>query len=563
MSWLLSSVRNFASRLNDRWIALLFRHVDNRSEARTHHQSLRAVSCAALGCFPIRKVHMSEFKALLPKDEHNLRMEAAVHPPDWVNPTPDGRYNLVVIGGGAAGLVSSAGAAGLGAKVAIVERELLGGDCLTVGCVPSKGMISAARALANVRDAKQFGVKVPDGVEFDFAEAMQRMRRLRADIAPNDSAARFRDLGVDVFLGNASFSGPDTVEVNGTQLQFRKAVIATGGRAKAPSIPGLEDVDYLTNETVFSLTELPQRLGIIGSGVVGCELGQTFARMGSQVVMVGSKRGVLPKEDPDASEIIRKALIADGVTLFDSGREMSVSQDGEGIRLRIPNGDAVIEETVDQLLVSVGRAPNVEGLNLEAVGVDYDTTDGVFVTDRLQTTNPRIFACGDICSSVKFTHAADFMARRVLQNALFFGRAKFSDLVIPWCIYTSPEVARVGLTAQQAAEAGIPIDTYTQPFADVDRAILEGDTEGFVRVHVKQGTDSMVGATIVARNAGDMIGEVTLAMRNGIGLGRIADTIHPYPTQGEAVRKVGDLFNRTRLTPFRKKLLKRVMEWMR
>ena len=502
---------------------------------------------------------MSEIKALLPKDEHNLRMEAAVHPPDWANPTPDGRYNLVVIGGGAAGLVTSAGAAGLGAKVALVERELLGGDCLSVGCVPSKGMISAARAIADVRSAEQFGVHVPDGVTFDFAEAMQRMRRLRADIAPNDSAERFRELGVDVFLGNASFSGPDTVEVNGTQLQFKKAVIATGGRAKAPEIPGLDEVDYLTNETVFSLTELPRRLGIIGAGVIGCELGQTFARMGSDVVMVSSKGGVLPKEDPDASEIIRKALVADGVKLLPGGREMSVSRAGQQIRLQFPDG----EEVVDQLLVSVGRAPNVEGLNLEAVGVEYDTTEGVIVNDRLQTTNRRIFACGDICSSVKFTHAADFMARRVLQNALFFGRAMFSDLVIPWCTYTSPEVAHVGLTAWQAEAQGVAIDTYTQPFADVDRAILEGDTEGFARVHTNKGSDSIVGATIVARNAGDMIGEVTLAMRNDIGLGRIADTIHPYPTQGEAVRKVGDLYNRTRLTPSRKKLLKRVMQWMR
>lgn len=506
---------------------------------------------------------MSDFKALQPKDEHNLRMEAAVHPPDWVNPTPSGRYNLVVIGGGAAGLVTSAGCAGLGGKVALIERELLGGDCLTVGCVPSKGMISAARALASVREAQRFGVHVPDGVSIDFGQAMERMRRIRADIAPNDAAERFRSLGIDVFLGDGRFTGQNTVEVNGTQLEYRKAVIATGGRAKAPPVPGLEGVDYLTNETVFSLTELPPRLGIIGAGVIGCELGQTFARFGSRVTMVGSPRGVLPKEDPDASEIIRKALQADGVELLFGGRDMEVRQDGEQIVMKVPHEGEIKEIVVDKLLVSVGRAPNVEGLNLETVGVDYNTQDGVIVDDRLRTTNRNIYACGDICSSMKFTHAADFMARRVLQNALFFGRAKFSDLVIPWCTYTSPEVAHVGLTAQQAKDQDIAIDTFTQEFADVDRAILEGDTEGFVRIHVKSGTDTIVGSTIVARNAGDMIGEVTLAMRNGVGLGGVADTIHPYPTQGEAVRKVGDLYNRTRLTPFRKKLLTKALKWMR
>lgn len=506
---------------------------------------------------------MTHFEALEPRDEHNERLASNVHPSDWQNPTPDGRYNLVVIGAGAAGLVTSAGAAGLGAKVAIVERALMGGDCLNVGCVPSKGLISAARIAATVRDAADFGVNIPKGSQVDFAAAMERMRRLRADISPNDAASRFRDLGVDVFIGNARFSGPDTVDVDGQQLEFKKAVIATGGRAQAPPIPGLDQVDYLTNETVFSLTELPKRIGIIGAGPIGSEMAQSFARFGSEVFLVEATHGILPREDQDAAGIVKAALIRDGVNLLCCGRETKLVPDGDQIRLTLESHGKSYDEPVDKLLVAVGRAPNVEGLGLETVGVEYDTKIGVKVNDRLQTTNPRIYACGDVCSQFKFTHAADFMARRVIQNTLFFGQAKVSTLVIPWATYTSPELAHVGLTPQDAEKQGVAIDTFTQEFADVDRAILEGETEGFVRIHTAKGTDRIVGATIVAPNAGDMIGEVTLAMKSGIGLGAIADTIHPYPTQGEAIRKTGDLYNRTRLTPSRKRLLEKVFRWMR
>ena len=506
---------------------------------------------------------MTHFEALEPRDSHNMRLEANVHPPDWTNPTPNGRYNLVVIGAGAAGLVTSAGAAGLGAKVALVERALMGGDCLNVGCVPSKGVISAARIAATIRDAERFGINVPEGVEVDFGKAMERMRRLRADISPNDAATRFRDLGVDVFLGDAKFSGRDTVEVGGQQLQFRKAVIATGGRAQAPPIPGLDQVDYLTNETVFSLTELPQRIGIIGAGPIGCEMAQSFARLGSKVFLVEATHGILPREDQDAAAIVKAALIRDGVTLLCCGRDTKLVPDGDNVRLTLNSHGVSYDESVDRLLVAVGRAPNVEGLGLDDVGVEYDLLTGVKVNDRFQTTNSRIYACGDVCSPFKFTHAADFMARRVIQNTLFFGRAKASSLLIPWATYTSPELAHVGLLPEDARRQGIATDTYTQNFSDIDRAILEGETEGFVRVHTKKGTDQIVGATIVATNAGDMIGELTLAMQHGIGLGKIANTIHPYPTQGEAVRKVGDLYNRTRLTPSRKALLTKIFSWMR
>ena len=490
-----------------------------------------------------------------------------MRPPGWVNPTPSGRYNLVVIGAGTAGLVAAAGAAGLGAKVALIERELMGGDCLNVGCVPSKAIISTARVAATVRDAQRFGVEVPDGARVDFAAAMQRMRRLRAGISPNDSAARFSNLGADVFFGDARFLDSQTIEVDGAQLKFKKAVIATGSRAAVPEIVGLEGVDYLTNESVFSLTELPERLGVIGAGPIGCELAQSFARLGSEVLLLKSKRGILPREDRDAAEILERAMTRDGVRIIPGAREAVVRDAGGRVRIIVESDGQTLNETLDKLLVAVGRAPRVEGLNLEAVGVDHDEK-GVWVNERLQTTNPRIYAAGDVCSQFQFTHAADFMARIVIRNALFSGSANAGSLTIPWCTYTSPEIAHVGIYEPQDAEGdagenGSEIDTFTQQLADVDRAILEGEDEGFVRMHLKKGTDRIVGATVVARNAGDMICEITLAMTNNIGLKKIGETIHPYPTQAEAIRKIADQYNRTRITPRVKTLFNRWLSWSR
>ncbi len=506
---------------------------------------------------------MTELIQLQPHDEHNRKLESNVRPPDWVNPTPQGRYNLVVIGAGTAGLVTAAGAAGLGAKVALIERELMGGDCLNVGCVPSKGLISAARVARTVKGAGEFGVEIPTGVAVDFGRVMERMRRLRAHISPNDSAARFRDLGVDVFLGGGRFTSSNTVQVGDQTLQFRKAVIATGARASAPPIPGLDQVEYLTNESVFSLTERPRRLGVIGAGPIGCELAQAFANLGSDVLLVEVAHGILPLEDRDASEIVRESIQRDGVRLLCCGKELKLRHEAGQIRLSVNSHGQEYDEAVDKLLVSVGRAPNVQNLGLEAVGVEFDPRTGVRVNDRMQTTNPNIYAAGDVCSKFKFTHAADFMARIVIQNALFKGRAKASTLTIPWCTYTSPEIAHVGLYEKDAQEQGIEIDTYFQDFADIDRAILAGETDGFVKVQTRKGTDQIVGATIVAPHAGDLISEITLAMTNGIGLKKIGGTIHPYPTQAEAIRKLGDQYNRTRLTPFVKSLFQKWLAWTR
>lgn len=504
----------------------------------------------------------SSWAALQPWDEHNQRLRSQVHPADWVNPQPVSRYNLVVIGGGTAGLVTAAGAAGLGAKVALIEKHLLGGDCLNVGCVPSKALIRAARAAAGVREASKFGVRLEGEVRVDFGAVMERMRRLRAEISPHDSAARFRELGVDVFLGSGRFTGSDTVEVGGQRLRFAKAVIATGARAAAPSIPGLAEVPYLTNETLFSLTELPQRLGIIGAGPIGCEMAQSFARFGSEVFLMESAAGILPREDREAAQIVQTALVRDGVRVLCDGRHLKLSRVQEGVRLQLESAGRGQDLTVDRLLVAVGRAPNVEGLGLETVGVSYDKR-GVLVNDRLQTTHPRIYACGDIGSAYQFTHAADFMARVVIQNALFHGRAKASALQIPWCTYTSPEIAHVGLYEKDARERGMELDTFTQALNRVDRAILDEETEGFVKVHVRRGTDRILGATVVAAHAGDLISELALAMKGGLGLKTVGATIHPYPTQAEAIRRTGDLYGRTRLTPLVKNLFSKWLAWQR
>jgi pyruvate/2-oxoglutarate dehydrogenase complex dihydrolipoamide dehydrogenase (E3) component len=505
---------------------------------------------------------MSNKVEVLPVDIFNQALVNNVHPLDWCNPEPAQRYNLVVIGAGTAGLVTAAGAAGLGARVALVERELMGGDCLNVGCVPSKALIASARTFAVVRDAGEFGITIPPGAHVSFPAVMERMRRLRADISGNDAAARFRSLGVDVYLGAARFTGPNTVTVGDHTLRFRKAVLATGARAARTAIAGLSEVGYLTNETVFTLTELPRRLAVLGAGPVGCELAQAFARFGSEVWLLGNKAHVLPREDPDAVALVEKAMARDGVKLVLGCSAQSVERQGPDKVIRLTGGHCP-EVRVDAILVGVGRAPNVEGLNLQAAGVAYDAREGVKVNDRLQTTNAHIYAAGDICSRYKFTHAADAMARIVIRNALFHGRARASSLVIPWCTYTDPEVAHVGLYEAEARAKGLAVQTFTQPLTHVDRAILDGETDGFVKIHVKAGSDRILGATVVARHAGDMISELTLAMTARLGLGKIASTIHPYPTQAEAIKKTGDAYFRTRLTPFVKWLFGKWLTWTR
>ena len=501
-----------------------------------------------------------------PLDEHNTRFLDFLHPKAWVDPKPKPSYNLVVIGAGAGGLVSAAGAAGVGARVALIEAHLLGGDCLTVGCVPSKALLRCAKAAAAVGSASQFGVKIDGEVSVDFAYVMERMRRLRASIAPVDSAERYsKQLGVDLFIGKGAFTGKNRIEVNGKTLKFAKAVVATGGTAAIPNIPALKEAPYLTNATVFNLTELPQRMAVIGAGPIGIELAQAFQRFGSQVTVFSRSDKILPKEDPYAAKIIETSLRRDGVTFaYHVNYRRVESQDGKPpVTIVLAQGNEERRLEFDALLVATGRKPTVKGLGLEHAGVDYDERMGVSVNDRLQTTNPNIYAVGDVASKYQFTHMADFGARLVIRNALFFGRDNFSNLLIPWATYTDPEVAHVGLYEKDLQERNIAFATFTREFAEVDRGIVDGETEGFVKIHVKKGTDQILGATIVSSHAGDMISEITVAMQSGMGLGKLANVIHPYPTAAEAIRQCGDAYNRARLTPTVKGIFHRLMAFKR
>jgi pyruvate/2-oxoglutarate dehydrogenase complex dihydrolipoamide dehydrogenase (E3) component len=492
-----------------------------------------------------------------PLDAYNLALTENLHPSGWVNPTPADRYNMVVIGAGTAGLVTAAGAAILGAKVALVERDLMGGDCLNFGCVPSKALIRSARAAAAVRDAGGFGVDVPPGVRVNFPAVMERMRKIRTELSPTDSANRFRGLGVDVFIGDGRFVAPDVVEVGGKRLKFKKAAITTGARAAALPIPGLAETGYLTNETVFSLTELPRRIVVIGAGPIGCELAQTFARFGAQGFLLEVAPQILIREDRDAADRVERAIVRDGVEIITGCKILSVFRHDDEKIVATERDGVRREITADQILIGVGRVPAVEGLNLEAAMIEYDKQNGVKVDDHLRTTNPLVYAGGDVASPYKFTHLSDAHARIILRNALFFGRQRASQLTIPWCTYTDPEIAHVGLYEAEAKQRGIAVATYTQELTEVDRAVLDGETDGFVKVLVKEGSDRIVGATIVATHAGEIISELTTAIKAGVGLGTLGDVIHPYPTQADAIRRAAGLYTRTRLTPFVAGLMKR------
>ena len=484
-----------------------------------------------------------------------------LHPSAWSNPHPADHYNLVVVGAGTAGLVAAHGAAGVGAKVALIERDLLGGDCLNAGCVPSKALIRTSRLYAEMRQAEQYGARTPTDVDVDFTAAMARMRRIRTRISRVDSIRRLNEAGVDVFFGEGRFTSTDTVVVAGVTLRFKKAMIATGSRPAMPAIPGLAEAGYLTNENVFDLTELPRRLLVIGGGPLGCELAQAFCRFGAKTTISQDQPLFLPKEERDAAQILSNSLARDGVEVRLNTTAVSVRMEGGEKVVDLVSDDYKSSVAVDAILVGTGRAPNVRGMDLEAAGVEYDETSGVRTDDFLRTSNPRIYAAGDVCLEHQYTHTADASARIVVRNALFLGRQRLSTLTIPWCTYTDPEIAHVGLYAREALKQNIPLKTFTIPMHDVDRAIIDAEQEGFIKIHVREGTDRILGATIVARHAGEMINEITLAMVAGVGLRTLADVIHVYPTHADAIKQAADAYNRSRLTHTVQSLLRRWMTW--
>ncbi len=500
---------------------------------------------------------------LQPDDDANRRLVAAVHPTPWQNPSPADRYDLVILGGGPAGLVAASSAAGLGARTALVERHLLGGDCLNVGCIPSKALIAAASVAQTVRDSSRFGIRVPAPV-VDFAAVMARLRDIRADLAPHDSARRFTDLGVDVFLGHGRFASPGSIEVGGRELRFRRALIATGARPSQPDIPGLAEAGVLTNENIFNLTSLPRHLVVLGAGPIACELAQAFRRLGSEVTLLARRDHLLSRDDPEAGDLVARRLHLEGVTLRWNVLVQRVERrPGGALRLDYVHGSQSATLEASDLLVATGRTPNSNGLQLELAGVRCRLDGSIEVDDNLRTHNARIFAAGDVCLPQRFTHAADFAARTVIQNALFPGRKRFSRLTIPHCTYTDPEVAQVGHTPASARAVGIETTAFTRRFDGLDRARTDGTTTGFVRILVRQGSDEIVGATIVGAHAGNLIGEVATAMAARMGLGTLGNVIHPYPTLGEAIRQCGDDFNRTRLTATARTWIDRWLRWNR
>jgi len=496
-----------------------------------------------------------------PDERFPRTLRANLHPPAWRNPEPAGRYALVIIGAGPGGLTAAREAAALGAKVALIERDLIGGDRLNVGCVPSKAIIRTARLYAEMRDAENFGGQVPGEIRIGFATVMERMRRIQARISRGSSARRLAEAGIDVYFGEARFSGPDTVTVAGQSLRFRKALIATGARPLTPPIPGLAEAGYLTNENVFNLTARPRRLLVIGGGPLGCEGAQAFARFGSHVIIAQNDPTFLAREERDAAQIISDALARDGVEIHLNTAVVAVRLEGaDKIVDLVCDGDKS-SVAVDEILAGIGRAPNVESLDLEAAGIRYDTNTGVKVDDFLRTSNRRVYAAGDVCLEHKFTHTAEASARIALRNALFLGRRRFSKLTIPWCTYTDPEIAHVGLYVREAWDQNIPVRTFTILMHDVDRAVTDGEAEGFVKIHVRQGTDRILGATVVACHAGEMINGLSLAISTGIGLRALARVIHTYPTQAEAIKMAAEAYERTRLTPFLRALSKRWLAW--
>ncbi len=504
---------------------------------------------------PLRNEASSNVSA----DAHERERVANTRPSAWRNPQANKPYQLAIIGAGPAGIVAAELAASLGARVALIERNAIGGVNLGTGSVPSKTLIRTSRVYADMRNARHYGANVPAEVDVDFAAAMQRVRRIRARLSRNDSARRLAAAGVDVYFGEARFIGGDRLTVDGRMLGFRKALIATGARPHIPDIPGLAEAGYLTNDNVFELTELPRRLLVIGGGPLGCEQAQAFCRLGAQTTIVQNKPLFLGQEERDAAQILSEAFARDGIEVRLNTTALAVRTAAGTKLVDLISDDYRNTIGVDAILTGAGRTPNVEELDLAAAGIDCDASGRIRVDDFLRTGNANIYAAGDVCLESSFVDTATASASIAVQNALLGRSQRWSDVVIPSCTYTDPEIARVGLSVREANRLGIPVKTFAIPMHEIDRAIIDSESAGFVKVHVRGRTDRILGATIVARHAGDMINEITLAMVAGIGLRKLSRVLHAYPTQAEAIRQAADAYNRARLTPrVRARLLRRI-----
>ncbi len=469
-------------------------------------------------------------------DVHERELLQRVRPDDWTNPVPRQLYDLVVVGGGPAGLAAAEWAMRLGLRVALVERHRLGGDSLNTGTIPSKALIRTAGVRAIMPRAEEFGAPPSHDLAVDFQTAMARMRRIRSRIAEYHSADRLRAKGADVFFGSAHFAAADALTVGDARLRFKKALVATGSQPQRSTIPGLEEAGYLTSETIFELAALPRRLAIIGGGPLGCEAAQAFSRLGTHVTLVQNEPKFLPHEERDASQLLSFALARDGVDTRLNTIILGVRVENGVKILDTANDAARYRIDADEIVLSIGRTPNVADLGLQAAGIAFDPRTGIVVDDFLRTTNPRVYAAGDVCMPLRFTNAAEATARMAVQNAFAAKRRRLSLMTIPWCTYCDPEIAHVGMHVWDASERSVPVKSFTVMMQDVARAITDGQDDGFVKIHVKLGTDKILGATIVAARASEMINEISVAMSTGIGMRKLAQVLHTYPAQSDAIR---------------------------
>ncbi|MBT8141504.1 MAG: FAD-dependent oxidoreductase [Gammaproteobacteria bacterium] len=474
---------------------------------------------------------------IISRTTSDAEWKSLIFPHDYQNPIPQDKYHLVVIGAGPAGLVTAIGAAGLGAKVALIEAKAMGGDCLNVGCVPSKALLAAAKKVKN-------GKLSPE-------KAFDWVHQVRANISHHDSVERFSDAGIDVFLGRGKFTDAHTVMVGEAQLKAKAFVIATGSEPFVPPIAGLESVAVHTNENIFDLQTAPKSIGILGGGPIGCEMAQAFADLGSEVHLFEMAEQILIREHPEAAKLVSDSLEQRGVhlQLGEAVRQLAPSENG----ILVTAGDTSVE--VECVLAAVGRKANFQQLDLDKAGVETHKR-GITVDSHFRTSQKHIFAIGDVSSKYQFTNYADAQARAVIQNALFPGNSSTNTDLLPWCTYTKPEIARIGLDAADAKERGIEVDTYRYDWKDSDRAQTEDDKLGFVEVLTKKGSDKLLGATIVGSDAGDQIAPLSVMLSTGTGLKDLSASLFCYPTRSEYLKRLSDAFNKTRLTPTSAKLLK-------
>jgi pyruvate/2-oxoglutarate dehydrogenase complex dihydrolipoamide dehydrogenase (E3) component len=449
---------------------------------------------------------------------------------------PEHSCDFAILGAGPAGLAAAKAASRLGLRVSLVERDKLGGNSFNAGTIPSKTLIRTARVFETMHDAEEFGVAHPVSPVISFSAVMGRMRRIRARIAEYHSDDRLRALGVDLVRADARFVGPNALAVADGRLLFKKALVATGARSRLSNIPGLDAIGYRTSESVFEMAELPGRLAIVGGGPVGCELAQAFCRLGAHVTIIQDQPKFLPLEERDAAELLSRSMARDGVDIRLNTSVVGARMQ-DGAKLLHAVSDAVKSTiTADEIILSIGRVPNIDGIGLDRASIAFTPDEGIAVDDFLCTTNADVYAAGDACTAHRFANVAEASACLAVDNALSGKMRRQSELTVPWCTYCDPEIAHIGMQVWEAREQSIPIKTYTVMMQDVDRAIIDGQDEGFVKLHIREGTDRILGATIVSSRASEMINEVSVAMSAGMGLCDLARVLHTYPAQSEAIR---------------------------